>query len=336
MKRILLLALLGTAPVGALLAQTANNVIIDRVQQGAPPSAPTAKEASAVKDEKGDLDGGTQRLAETRKLPFKLTLGYDLQVYYTSNVFLAPNNTVEAVIVANTLTTSAEFNSFAVGQTLMTPTASLVYQHYNHALGTGDQARKNLDFDAYSIPLVLRVRYGNNWEFGLGVTPTAVYSLEGPPNYALTYKSVTTAATARKLISLSKNQILSLGGSIDYVVTDAPSPTGPLGYRDDRNDKFDTNLDVGYYYLKDRWVFGPYARVTYSDYSHYQEGSFTDVNREDILGSVGLTASYNINAWAVARATTSYDWRHPVGNSFVDYSYKTANIGLGLSLSVSF
>ena len=336
MKRILLAALVGTVPVAGLLAQTANDVIIDRVQQGAPPAAPTAKDTSTAKNEKGDLDGGTQRLAEARTLPFKLTFGYDLQVYYTSNVFLSPNNTVESVIVANTLTTTAEFNSFALGDALITPTVGLVYQHYNHGLGTGDQLRKDLDFDAYSIPLALRVRYGNNWEFGLGVTPTAVYSIEGPPRYDLTYKSVTTAATARKLISLGKNQILSLGGSLDYVTTGAAVPSGALGYRDDRNDKFDANIDAGYYYLKDRWVLGPYARLTYSDYAHYQESGFTNVNREDLLGSIGFTASYSINRWAVARANTSYDWRHPLGSSFVDYSYKTANIGLGLSLSASF
>ncbi len=336
MKRLLLLAVACTAPVSALLAQTANDVIIDRVQQGTPPPAPAAPASNAAKDEKGDLDGGTQRLAETRKLPFKLTVSYDLQVYYTTNVFLTPHDTVEAVIVANTLATSAEFNSFAVGQTLVTPTVGLVYQRYNHALGTGDQARKNLDFDAYSIPLALRVRYGNNWEFGLGVTATAVYGLEGPPRYDLTYKAVTTAASVRKLISLSQNQIISFGGSIGYSKTDAPSPSGPLGYNDDRNDKIDTTLDAGYYYLKDRWVFGPYARLTYSDYMHYQEGGFTDVNREDILGSLGLSVSYNLTPWAVARATTSYDWRKPEGNSFVDYTYKAGNIGLGLSLNASF
>ncbi|HTJ78231.1 MAG TPA: hypothetical protein VL357_04480 [Rariglobus sp.] len=336
MKRLFLLATFATAPMGMLIAQTANDVIIDRVQQPPPPTAPTAKEAAAAKDEKGDLDGGTQRLAETRKLPFKLTFGYDLQVYYTSNVFLAPNKPIDSVIVANTLATTAEFNSLAVGQTLMTPTVGLVYQRYNHALGSDDQLRQNLDFDAYSIPLALRVRYGNNWEFGLGVTATAVYSLEGPPSYGLTYKSITTAASARKLISLGQHQVLSFGGSIDYVKTDAAVPTGALGYRADRNDKIDANIDAGYYYIKDRWVFGPYARLTYSDYIHYQEAGFNDVNREDIVSSIGLSVSYNINSWAVARATTSYDWRKPEGNSFVDYSYKTANIGLGLSLSASF
>ncbi|MDF3057565.1 MAG: hypothetical protein K0R17_1780 [Rariglobus sp.] len=335
MKRILLLTLLGTTSAGTLLAQSSSEVIIDRVQQGTPPPAPTAPSAT-TKDEKGDLDGGTQRIAETRKLPFKLTFAYDVQAYYTSNVFLQPSDEVESVIVAQTLLTRADFNSFTVGEALITPTASLVYQHYNHALGTGDETREDLDFDAYSIPLALRVRCGNNWEFTAGLTATAVYSLEGPPSYNLTYKSVTPSVSVRKLVSLGRDHILSFGGGISYVITDSDTPGGLLDYREDRNDKVDYSIDAGYYYLRDRWVFGPYARLTYSDYLHYQEAGFFDVNREDLVGSVGVSVSYNFTPWATARAFTSYDWRNPQGDSPVDYGYKTTNAGLGLTLSVSF
>ncbi|MFA6962741.1 MAG: hypothetical protein WC205_18440 [Opitutaceae bacterium] len=336
MKRILLLALVGAAPVGALIAQTNNQAIIDRSQQPTPPPVPGAATPAAT-DEKGDLDGGTQRIAEARKRPFKLTFGYDLAVNYTSNVFLQSTKVADAVVFAHTLTTSAEFNSFAVGNTLVTPTAGLVYQHYNHGLGTGDENLKSLDFDSYSIPLALRVRYGNNWEFGLSVTPNAVYTIEGHPSYDLTYKAVTTAVSVRKLISLSKNQILSLGGSVGYAKTDSVVPSIVLlSYRADRNDKIDTAIDAGYYYLMDRWVFGSYARLSYSDYLHYEEGNHSKVDRCDLNGSVGLSVSYNINSWASARATTSYEWRTPQGNSFVDYTYETANLGVGVSLSASF
>lgn len=335
MKRILLLSLLGTASAGLLSAQTSNEVIIDRVQQGSPPSSPVPK-TSQVQDETGDLDGGTQRLAEARRLPFKLTLAYDVQAYYTDNVFLQPTDEVESVIVAHTLLTRADFNSFTIGEALVSPSAGLVYQHYNHALGTGDQARQDLDFDAYSIPLALRVRYGNNWEFGLGLTATAVYSIEGPPSYDLTYKSISPSLSARKLVSLGRNHILSFGGAVTYVITDAETPGGFFDYRDDRNDKTDYSVDAAYYYLKDRWVFGPYIRLTFSDYDHYQEGAFTDVDRKDISGSVGVSVSYTFSRWATARVFSSYDWRNPQGDSFVDYSYKSTNAGLGLTLSASF
>lgn len=336
MKRLLLAALVGAATAGTLLAQTSGEVIIDRVQQATPPPAPDAATPSTSASEKGDLDGGVQRIAETRKRPFKLTLGYDVQALFTTNVFLSPNNEVESVILAHTLQTRAEFNSIPLGEGLLTPSAGLVYQRYNHAVGTGDQARQDLDFDAYSLPLALRYRYGNNWEFTFGITPTAVYSLEGPPSYDLTYKSISTTLSARKLINLGGNQLLALGAGVNFVKTDAQVPVAPFDYRDDRNDKIDTSLDVGYYYLKNAWVFGSYVRLTYSDYFHYQEAAFTDVDRKDLTVSLGLSASYAINKWATARAFTSADIRKPQGNSFVDYGYQTTNLGLGLSLSASF
>lgn len=335
MKRILLAALVGTASSGALVAQTASDVIIDRVQQPAAPTAPDATKPAKPADEKGDLDGGTQRIAEARKLPFKLVLNYDVQAFYTTNVFLQPSDEVEAFVVAHTLQTRAEFNSIAIGEGLLTPSVGLVYQHYNHALGSGDQARQDLDFDAYSLPLALRFRCGDNWEFGLGVTGTAVYTIE--PSYNLTYQAVATSASARKLFTFGRNQLLTLGASVSFVKTESDVPAAPFDYRDDRNDKVDTSFDVGYYYLKDKWVFGPYARLTYSDYLHYQESGFSDIDRRDLTLSLGASVSYNLNAWATARAFTSADWRDPQGdNPGKIYTYQSQNLGLGLSLTARF
>lgn len=335
MKRILLAALFGTAlPAAGLFAQTANDAIINRVQQPGVPTTPDTSATAKSKDEKGDLDGGTQRIAAARNLPFKLVTAYDVQVFYTSNVFLQPGNPIEAVVVANTLQARADFNSTPVGQGLLTPSVGLAYQHYNHSIGTGNQARKNLDFDAYSLPLGLRLRYGDNWEFNLGVTGTAVYSIE--PAYNLTYQAITTSLSARKIIPLTANQLVTLGAGVNLVKTKSDVPVAPFNYNSDRNDKTDLYFDVAYYYIKDRWVFSPYARLTNSDYTHYQEAGFTSVDRRDRTLSLGVSASYNLTTWATARAFTSAEWRKELGASPVDYSYRTANLGLGLSLSASF
>ena len=352
MKRTHLLpvlaTLLGAASTG-LLAQTSGDVIIDRVQQTTPPPAPTAP-STAKTSEEGDLDGGTQRIAETRKLPFKLTLAYDAQAYYTSNVLLQPADNAasdsDAVVVANTVLARAEGNSIPAGDTLLTPSASFIYQRYNHAIDSNDPARKNLDFEAYVLPLNLRIRYGNDWEFGLGLTGTSVYSLEGTAGHQLTYQSLATSASARKLISLGKNQVLSLGSTLSYVKTKADTDSVPAfltPYREDRNDKVDVSLDAGYYYLKGSWVVGPYARLVYSDYMDYEEanvGAARDVDRRDLTGSIGVTVSYNFTTWASARAFTSYDWRdsNQDGSSAFgdDFTYRSTSLGLGLSLNASF
>jgi hypothetical protein len=194
--------------------------------------------------------------------------------------------------------------------------------------------------------LNLRIRYGNDWEFGVGLTGTSVYSLEGTAGHQLTYQSLATSASARKLISLGKNQLLSLGSALSYVKTKADTDSVPsflTAYRKDRNDKVDVSLDAGYYYLKGAWVVGPYARLVYSDYMDYEEanvGAARDVDRRDLTGSIGLTVSYNLTTWASARAFTSYDWRdsNQDGSSAFgdDFTYRSTSIGVGLSLNASF
>ena len=346
MKRLLLLPALASA---SLFAQASSDVIIDRVQQGTPPPAPTA--ASIEKPaETGDLDGGTQRVAETRTRPFKLTLAYDVQAYYTSNVLLqpkdSPSSNSDAVVVANTLLARIEGNSLAVGDTLLTPSGSFVYQRYNHAIGSNDAVRKDLDFDVYSVPFALRLRTGDNWELGLGVTGTSVYSTESAAGYHLTYQSLATSLSARKQVSVGRNQLLSLGGAVSYARTWADTddiPGGLVAYRDDRNDKIDTSFDAGYYYLKDRWVVGPFLRLVYSDYLHYEEadvGAARSLDRRDLSGSVGVSVSYNLTPWAIARVFSSYDWRdaRQNGSSVAgdDFTYRSTSAGLGLSLNASF
>lgn len=335
MKHLLLLALAAT-PAALLHAQT-DQTIIDRAQQQpGPPALPASQTGATVSP--ADIDAGNQRIAEPRALPFKLNFVYDAQVYYTDNVNLVPSDQSAnyAVIVANTLAVRADFNSWAIGDALLTPSAGITYQRYYH--GVGSDNHKALDFDSYSIPLSLRYRFGANWEASLGFTASAIYSLEGPPDYHHIYTSYTPSLSLRKLIGLSQSQILSFGGSVSHSFTESDRDGIPplFSYRENRNDKTDVSFDVAYYLLRGGWVISPYARLSYSDYAHYQEGGFNDVDRRDLTGSLGLSVSYNFTPWASARLFTSYDWRDPQGDSPVDYGYHSTNAGFGLTLSASF
>ena len=334
MKHLLLLALLGT-PAALLTAQTGQTVI-DRAQQPSAPSLPSAQ--SPVSVAPGDADAGNQRIAEPRTLPFKLYVAYDAQLYYTDNVNLVPSNVHAdyAVIFANTLATRAEFRSWATGDGLLTPSIGFNYQRFYHGIGSKDH--ESLNFDSYSVPLSLRYRFGANWEATLGFASSSIYRLEGSPDYHLIFRSYTPSLALRKLVGLGENQILNIGGGLSYSFTKADRDGIPsiFSFREDRNDKVDVSTDVAYYYLHGKWVAGPYARLSYSDYSHYQEGAFSDVDRRDLTGSAGLSVSYNITSWSSARVFTSYDWRNPQGDSPVDYSYRTTNAGFGVILNASF
>jgi hypothetical protein len=334
MKHLLLLALF-SAPAAVLIAQS-DQTIIDRAQQPGAPVLPATQPSVSVAP--GDADAGNQRIAEPRKLPFKLSFVYDAQAYYTDNVNLVPESQTEdhALIVAQTLAARAELRSHAVGDGLLTPLIGFNFQRYYHGVGSSDH--ESLDFDSYALPLSLRYRFGANWEATLGFTSSAIYSLEGPPEYNKIFRAYTPSLSLRKLVGLAQNRILSLGTGVSYAFTKADRDGIPaiFSFRDDRNDKMDLSIDAAYYHLLGKWVFSPYARVTYSDYSHYQEAAFNDVDRRDVTGSLGVSVSYNFTHWASARIFTSYDWRKPQGDSPVDYSYETANAGLGLTLSASF
>ena len=336
MKPLYFVTLLA-APV-SLFAADASQTIIDRAQQTRAPSAP-AKTASGIEVSPGDADAGNQRVAEKRKLPFKFTGSYDTQLYYTDNVELASPGTPkkDAYIFAQTLALQAEFNSFAIGKDgMIIPSVGFVYQRFYNGIGEGKEF-SSLDFDSYSVPLNLRYRFGNNWEASLSLTANSVYSNDPATNYHQILRTYSPAIGLRKIFIISDKQILTCSTSASYSATKADVSEIPalLSYRDDRNDKYDYSADLGYYYTPGQWIIGPTARLGYSDYLHYQESGFTNVDRRDLTASFGLSASYKFKPWATVRIFSGYDMRKPQGaNNGYEYTSKT--LGLGLTLSAEF
>ena len=335
MKYPLLFALL--AAPAALFAADASQTIIDRAQQAAPrPAAPTAP--AGIEVSPGDLDAGNQRVAQRREVPFKLSFSSDTQVYYTDNLQLASPGTAkeDAFVFAQTLALNGQFRSLALGESMLTPSIGLAYQRFHHGLGEGKDFSSS-DFDSYSVPAGLRYRFGANWEAAFTVTGSSVYGNDPATNYHEILRSCTIGLNLRKLFSLSDKQIISCGTGFGYTVSKADvSEIDPsIAYRDDRNDKCDYSADLGYYYMLGSWVIGPTARLSYSDYLHYQEAAFNDVNRRDLAASFGLSVSYNLKPWASARVFSSYDVRKPQGDDS-GYEYTSKTLGLGLSLSAEF
>ncbi len=348
MKRLALLATLGLSALVAH-AQTANDTVIDRANQpglppAQPPGAPTA-DGEGIVEQTDSEDAGVQRLAEPRGLPFKLTLSADSQVYYTNNVQLAddssPSSNSDAIVLGNTLSVRLSGNPITAGEGLLTPAVGVVYQNFRHGIGSDDTSRKNLDFDAYSLPLSLTYRFGEGWEATAGVTAGAVYRIHGAGDYKRIVGSYTPSVSLRKLFPISQEQVLVVSGSLSRSFTKATRDSVLLGlapYRDDRNDKLDAALDVTHYILKGNWIFTPYARVAYADYAHYEEAAFVapvSVDRDDWTLSAGFVTTYKINDWFSARAFVGYEVRDSESGPFT-YSYESASVGVGVSGSISF
>ncbi len=340
-RTLALLAGLAFGTSSAALAQDANTTIIDRAQQPAPPPpAPAPSDLGQVLGTEGE-DTGVQRIAEPRKFPFKLIVSTDTQLYFTDNVFLQPDNNPQSdrdtVVLANTLSLRLEGKSWAVGDGLLTPSLGLVYQRYNHGLFQDDAARKDLDFDSYTIPLALRFRTQSGWEASLGLSAGSIYSLNAATSYDNIYRSLTPSLGLRKLVGIDRQNLLSFGGTLSYSATWTDTPGGFFDYRDDRNDKIDLALDAAYYHFRGRWTYNLYGRVAFTDFQHYQEAGFIDVDRRDTTVSLGASVTYALTPWATARAFTSYDWRDSSQDFAPDfYTYEAGNLGLGISLNFTF
>jgi|GEM_PF-2467431 len=348
MKRLLLLTALCVS-AGTLAAQSSDATVIDRAGQpglppAQPPDAPAAGGDIATQTDAGD--SGVQRLAEPRKLPFKLTATADAQLYYTDNVQLATDNSVasnsDAMVLGSTLALRAQAHPVALGDGLLTPSLSFVYQNFRHGIDSDDTTRSDLDFDAYSIPLTVGYRFGDGWEATASLTASAIYRIHGAGDYKRIVASYTPTLSLRKNLAINREQILVLTGGVSRAFTKATTdsvffPLAP--YRDDRNDKLIFALDATHYILKGKWVISPYARVAYADYAHYEEAGFptaVSVNRNDLTVSAGLVVTYTINKWSSARLFTGYEWRDSDPSGPFDYSYQAATLGIGASVNLSF
>ncbi len=341
MKRLLLLTALCVSTAGTLAAQSTESTVIDRAAQpGLPPTQPPDSPAteSDIAKQTDSSDAGVQRMAEPRKLPFKVSVSTDIQVYYTDNVLLADSGTAasnsDAVVFGGTLAVRLTGNPIALDKGVLTPSIAFVYQNFRHGIGSDDAARDGLDFDAYSIPMTVSYRFGEGWEASAGLTASAVYRIHGAGDYSRIIASYTPSLSISKVIPISKEQVTVLSSSLSKSFSKANVPALAT-YRDDRNDKYEFSLDATHYILKGKWTFSPYARVSYSYYEHFEELANTPDDRTDLTASTGFVASYRINSRSSARVYTNYEVRDSQTNT-VDYDYKAGTIGLGASLSWTF
>ena len=328
------------------VAQT-NNTIIDRANQGAPSPTTPAPGLDAPPAAPGaDTDAGTQRVAEPRRLPVRLTASFDEQLYVASNVFLTPNdnavNDTGALVSTTTIALGADTLPVVVGEGRLVFSAAIVWQRFLHGLATSNPDIEALDFDSYSLPLGATYSWGRGWEAAASIAVGSLYSIGDSPSHELLYRNHTPSLALRKLTRLSDGLLLSLGGGISYSDTDAslhgvPAPA-LFGYREDRNDRVDASLSAALYAFDGPWTFSPSLRIAHGHYIHWQEAGFVDQDRDDLTASLGLTVSYAFADWGTARAFATYDIRESSGASIpgADYDYSSGTAGLGLSLALRF
>lgn len=332
-------------PLAGTLVLAQTETIIDRANQR-PPSLPTEAAPPAAPATPGaDSDAGVQRIAEPRRLPFRLDVALDQQLYVASNVFLSPrdkpDNDTGALVSVSTLSLGAETLPLVVGRGRLTWSAALLWQRTLHGLATSDPLIQDLDFDSWSLPLAATYRWGRGWEASAGLTIGSVYSIGDAPSHELLYRSHSPAVSLRKTLRLSDGALLSLGTSISYADTQASLHEVPAGlaYRQDRNDRLDASASVSLYLMDGPWSLSPALRVSHGHYLHWEEGGPTTQDRaqdrDDLFAGASLTAGYTFADWGSARLFASYDLRSSSGG-VVDYDYGAGSVGLGCSIGLRF
>jgi hypothetical protein len=340
-------SLLAAFPLLASIAAAQSTTIIDRAEQK-PPVAPEAPAAAPSARAPGaDSDEGTQRIAETRRLPFKFAASLDTQLYGTDNVFLADDSlsasSQDALVFVGTVSLRAETLPVVVCEGQLVTSAGFSYQRYVHDVGPDDAGVADLDFESYSLPLGLAYRWGQGYEATAGLTLGQLYSVRGEPSHEKLYASATASAGLRKLTELNRGLILSTGLGLAHGETWTSLSDVPAGvtYRDDRNDKLDGTADVALYVLRGPFVIVPYVSLRHTHYYHYEEeglvltGGGQAVDRDDTTVSAGLSASWNFADWGSARVFASYDERFTNADE-TRYAYDAGTAGLGLSLSLRY
>ena len=339
MSRSLALVL-ATATALPLAAQ--NTSIIDRANQGAPAaSAPVPAAEAAPTSPGAGSDSGIQRVAEPRRLPFRVSASFDEQLYTTSNVFLVPDGNAAshtgALVSTTTLATGIDTYPVVVGEGRLSFSADLAWQRNHHGLATSSPAIEDLDFESYSLPLAASYRWGRGWEATASLTVGSLYSVKDAPSHELIYRSTVPALTLRKLTRLSEHLLATTGLGISYADTKASLHDVPtfFAYRDDRNDRVDVSIDAALYAIRGPWTLSPSVRLVNGHYLPWQEGNFTSYDRDDLTASAGLSLSYSFADWGSARAFATYDLRESSGG-ITDYDYDSGAAGVGLNLSLRF
>jgi hypothetical protein len=347
-RHSLWLTLAALAPLAAQDTQT----IIDRARQTDSAAAPAQELAPAAPRAApgADSDGGVQRVAELRRLPFKVTAYADQSLSWTDNVFLAAEkqgaSADQGAAVARTaLGVGVRTLPAVVGSGQLQARLGFNYSRALHGLGDANPSIRDLDFDSYAVPLGINYRWGQGWEAGASLTYNQLYSVRGAPDYEKLFASLTPALSLAKLRQLNAQTYLSLGTTLSYsdTWTDVSDALPGFTHRDDRSDKFDLGVNGALIFVRGPWVLTPSVRVGHSHYLHYQEASNTggrDVDRRDTAAALDLSLAYNFNAHASVRLFGGYERRYSsedgTGDDLDNYTYNSLNGGFGATLSVSF
>ncbi len=280
-------------------------------------------------------DVGPQSVVELKPRRTWIEAYADAQYFYTDNMLLADHLKQGADVLVSTVQAAVAPTPYAFEGGQLAPRVGYQEQWFNYGLADSDKEevynfntgtfQKDgldiFDFDVSTVFGDLTWRR-DNWLFTAGGD---FRQLHDPGSYAEFYREYVPRWTVERQIPLTAATALAIGYDGDYRVSRTQLP--PMGVGKNYNDRTDHSLFVvGNWRLCSHAVLQPFYRF---EFTHY-----TQVNRDDLLNSFGLTLYCPLTKNITIRGFVGYD----VLNTDSQYAqnYEALNAGGGVNLLVRF
>lgn len=260
----------------------------------------------------------------------------DEQYFYSDNIALANNGKQNAEVLVSTIQAAIAPTAFDFHGGQLAPRLGYQHQWFNYGLGSSKMVNvyntstatfgpvniDALDFNVSTVFADAQWRK-DNWIFTAGFD---FRQLLDSGNYEEFYREYVPRWSVRREFPLNEAVALSVAYEGDFRATETKAPWPP-NYPAGFNDRTDHSLVLSGSYRFCQYAFlQPYYRF---EFSHY-----TQINRDDLLNSFGLTLYCPITRQITFRVFTGYDIMNTDG--FYVQDYRKLDAGGGANLTVRF
>ena len=291
-----------------------------------------------------NTDVGPQRILRVNPRKNYFSAVADSQYFYSDNVYLSDGAKLDSTIFVNTIQVAFAPDAYKLGKGLFSPAIGFRSQWFNYGLGmdhtdttqvgtnTVTTGIDRLDFNAQTVFVNGRYQL-NTWQFNAGFDFTRLLDQD---KYEEAYREYVPTMGIQKFFPVGDNLVFNAGLQTSYHLTET-MPLAPF-QRSDVNDRFDGVVNISMtYQIVPRLVLQPFYRFQYTYYPHFSDNVVPWKEREDIIHSMGASATYYFTRNISARIFANYEIKNSdFSGTPSEFSYHKFDAGGGLALNIRF
>ncbi len=268
-----------------------------------------------------ESDVGPQSIIRLKPRRTYVELLGDSQYFYNDNMFLQENLPGSPTVATGELVNSVQLaltpGPYEVAGGKLSTRAGYRQQWFNFGLEQGAGTLSGFDFTAGAALVEARWYWKEKWILDAGFEWVRLLSTT---DYREFYRDYTPRIGLTRVWPVSDSAAFVTAGQTAFRFT----RTAPLPTRD-VNDRLENTVLVSFnqLFLK-RFLAQPYYRIQYSHYTRNHD-------RDDLLHSVGVAATWFLHPQVSLRAFVGYDLKESDDPIVPDYRSLNAGAGLGLA-----